>query len=83
MIDIINLLIEGCFLFGSLGCFLFGLQKVYFIVYEQKDAKLKFRIIPLIFATFCKHVLNNGLLKSGRESLRGPLGVSFPRGLAV
>ena len=41
---------------GSLGCFLFGIQKVYFIVYEQKDAELKLRIIPLIFATFCEDV---------------------------
>ena len=41
---------------GSLGCFLFHLQKVYFIVYEQNDEKLKYMIIPLTFATFCENV---------------------------
>ena len=52
----------GWYLVASSGTpryFLIGLQKVYFAVYEQKDAKLKFRFILSIFATFCEHVLNN------------------------
>ena len=35
-----------------------GLQKVHFVAYEQKKIqKLKFKSTPLIFATFCQHIL--------------------------
>ena len=60
-------LMGGLELRGSLGYFLFGLQKVYFSVNDQKDVNLNLRIIPLIFAMVYEHVHSSGFLRSSKE----------------
>ena len=75
---------EGWHFRGSPGYFLFGLQNMCFSVNEQKDANLKFRIIPLIFATVYEHMPNSGnrFLRSGKECL-GPWVLAFSGSLPV